>query len=90
MIDQDTGNGARGCDLAIIDTTMDCVDPCGVIRCIRRGANVPMLILSDPKSDQTITARALADGAEDYLFKPIEIVELIFHMETIARVSSTN
>jgi DNA-binding response OmpR family regulator len=86
VIDSDSGHGARGCDLAVVDTAMDSIDSCNIIRSIRRDTNVPVLVLSDPKSDQTITARALANGADDYLFKPIEIIDMIFHMEAVATV----
>jgi DNA-binding response OmpR family regulator len=86
VLDADAPRNARGCDLAVVDTCLDGTDPCSYVRSIRRDSDIPLLVLSDPKGDQSITARALANGANDYLFKPVEIIELIFHMEAIANV----
>jgi DNA-binding response OmpR family regulator len=88
-IESDIPEGIQGCDLAVVDTCAIESDPCRIIRTIRHNSDVPILILSDPRADQTVTAKALADGAVDYLFKPIEIVDMIFHMESSAKVHLT-
>ncbi|XUX00923.1 MAG: response regulator [Dehalogenimonas sp.] len=88
-ITPESGDGARGCDLAVVDTCIGHIDPCSLIQSVKHDANIPILVLSDPKSDQTVTARALASGAEDYLFKPVEIIDMIFHMEAIVRIRLT-
>jgi DNA-binding response OmpR family regulator len=85
-LDGEASHSARGHDLAIVDTTWDAIDPCDVIRTIRHDSDIPVLVLSNPGDDQGVTARALANGADDYLFKPMEIIELIFHMEAVASV----
>jgi len=73
-----------GCDLAIVDINIDHIDVGELIQAIRNHSDVPLLVLSNSKGDQTITARALANGADDYIFKPIEVIDLIFHMEAAA------
>ena len=77
----------RNCDLAIVDTALDEIDAGDVIKAIRRCSDVPLLVLSNSKGDQIITARALANGANDYIFKPLEVIDLIFHMEAAIGVS---
>ncbi len=72
----------RGCDLAIVDTGLDEIDAGDIIKAVRRCSDIPLLVLSNSKGDQIITARALADGADDYIFKPLEVIDLIFHMES--------
>ncbi len=86
MLDSEAPHSARGCDLAIVDTSMDSIDSSDVIHTIRHDSNIPLLVLSNPRGDQGVTARALANGADDYLFKPVEIIELIFHMEAVIGV----
>jgi DNA-binding response OmpR family regulator len=88
-IDSDIPDGIQGCDLAVVDMCVIESDPCLIIRTIRHNSDVPILILSDPKADQKITAKALADGAVDYLFKPIKIVDMIFRMESVTKVHLT-
>jgi len=86
IIDADAPSEAKACDLAVVDTCIDVIDPNEIIQSIRRDSDVPVLILSNDKGDQGVTARALACGADDYVFKPLEIIELIFHMEALAGV----
>ncbi|APV43966.1 Response regulator receiver domain-containing protein [Dehalogenimonas formicexedens] len=83
---RESWTGARDCDLAVVDTSIASIDPCCLIQSVKNDTNIPILVLSDPKSDQTLTARALASGAEDYLFKPVEIIDMIFHMEAAAQI----
>ncbi|MEL7563211.1 response regulator [Dehalogenimonas sp. 4OHTPN] len=86
VTDQEAPSQIKGCDLAIVDTCLDTVDANEIIHQIRRDSEVPVLALSSSKGDQGITARALANGADDYLFKPVEIIELIFHIESVAGI----
>jgi DNA-binding response OmpR family regulator len=59
-----------------------------VINSIRRFSAVPIVFVANPHGDQIDTAFALTQGIVDYLFKPLEIGDVINSVESItSRIS---
>jgi DNA-binding response OmpR family regulator len=80
----------EGCDLAIVDVSMHNFDTVSLVEGIRSCSSLPILVLSSPKDDQTTTARALTHGANDYCFKPVTILDLVFRIENLAKPISVS
>ena len=69
-------------DVIILDLMMPGVDGWTVCREIRSFSQVPILILS-AVVDSDEVARAMAEGASDYLVKPARLEELVTHMNRL-------
>jgi DNA-binding response OmpR family regulator len=69
-------------DVIILDLMMPGVDGWTVCREIRSFSQVPILILS-AVVDSDEVARAMAEGASDYLVKPARLEELVAHMNRL-------
>lgn len=84
--------GPRGIELArqvkpdviILDLLMPDMDGWEVCREIRRFSQVPILVLS-AISKPGMAARALDEGADEYLIKPMNSSVLVAHIKKLAR-----
>jgi DNA-binding response OmpR family regulator len=74
----------NGMDVVILDLLMPEMDGWATCRAIRSISKVPILILSVINKPELV-ARALDDGADDYLVKPVPLTVLIAHLKTLAR-----
>jgi two-component system response regulator MprA len=87
-----TNTGAQGAeivlqsnpDVVILDLIMPEMDGWTTCRAIRSKSEVPILILSVINKPDLV-ARALDDGADDYLVKPVPLNVLIARLNTLAR-----
>ncbi|PPD58052.1 hypothetical protein JP09_007120 [Dehalogenimonas etheniformans] len=78
--------GQDAYDLAIVDG--DLKRPAmGIISRLRKYPNLPLLFVADPHGDQMETAWVLNHGCTDYLFKPINVDDLISTLESMDGVA---
>lgn len=73
-------------DVVILDLIMPEMDGWATCRAIREISQVPILILSVIDKPELV-ARALDEGADDYLVKPVPLNVLIARLKTLARRS---
>ena len=71
-------------DLVVLDLTMPRMDGLEVCRRLRRGVNVPILMLT-ARSAVTDRIVGLDSGADDYLTKPFDFEELLAHVRALLR-----
>jgi DNA-binding response OmpR family regulator len=71
-------------DVIIIDLIMPGMDGWQVCKEIRKFSQVPILVLS-AISNPSLVARALDEGADDYLLKPMPSGVLIAHLKNLTR-----
>lgn len=71
-------------DVVILDLIMPEMDGWATCQAIRSISNVPILILSVINKPDLV-ARALDDGADDYLVKPVPLNVLVARLKTLAR-----
>jgi CheY-like chemotaxis protein len=72
-------------DLILLDVHMPKLDGYEVTRQIRRNVytcDIPVILL-DPHPERIDTLRGLAAGADDYIVKPFDSVELLARIQTI-------
>jgi two-component system response regulator MprA len=71
-------------DLVVLDLTMPRMDGLEVCRRLRRGVNVPILMLTarDAVADRVV---GLDSGADDYLTKPFDFEELLARVRALLR-----
>jgi len=75
-------------DLVVLDVSMPPPDGFEVLRRIRKGSRVPILMLT--VRDSTLDkVRALDLGADDYLTKPFDHLELLARLRALVRRSLT-
>ncbi|MCZ9312780.1 MAG: response regulator [Methanocorpusculum sp.] len=67
-------------DLAILDIMLPGIDGFALMEYMRR-YNIPVLYLT-AKADVGSKIKGLRDGAEDYMVKPFEVLELLVRIET--------
>lgn len=79
------GQGAY--DLIILDVMLPKKDGLDVLREIRRGSDIPVLMLT-AKGDDTDRIKGLEHGADDYLAKPFNPRELLLRVGAILRRGS--
>lgn len=68
-------------DLAILDIMLPGIDGFALMEYMRR-YNIPVLYLT-AKADLGSKIKGLSDGAEDYMVKPFEVLELLVRIEKI-------
>lgn len=68
-------------DLAILDIMLPGVDGFALMEYMRR-YNIPVIYLT-AKADVGSKIKGLRDGAEDYLVKPFEVLELLVRIEKV-------
>lgn len=73
-------------DVVVLDLLMPDMDGWQVCKEIRKFSQVPILVLS-AISKPGMVARALDEGADDYLLKPMPSSMLIAHIKKLARRS---
>jgi len=73
-------------DVVILDLIMPEMDGWATCRAIREISQVPILILSVIDKPELV-ARALDEGADDYLVKPVPLNVLVARLKTLARRS---
>ena len=73
-------------DVVVLDLLMPGMDGWQVCKEIRKFSQVPILVLS-AISKPGMAARALDEGADDYLLKPMPSSMLIAHIKKLARRS---
>jgi len=63
-------------DLAILDIGMPVVDGFGVLKVIREQSTIPVIMLT-AMDESSYLERALAGGADDFMTKPFDRIELM-------------
>jgi len=71
-------------DLVVLDLTMPRMDGLEVCRRLRRGVNIPILMLT-ARSAVADRIVGLDSGADDYLTKPFDFEELLAHVRALLR-----
>jgi DNA-binding response OmpR family regulator len=71
-------------DVIILDLFMPGMDGWQVCKSIRQHSQVPILILSAINKPGTV-AKALDEGADDYLIKPVPSGVLVAHLNNLIR-----
>lgn len=75
----------RKFDLIILDLMLPDIDGLEIVRTLRRrGDTTPILILS-ARGDTNIKVEGLQAGADDYMTKPFELMELLARVQAILR-----
>jgi DNA-binding response OmpR family regulator len=75
-----------GPDVVLLDLNMDGIDGWQACRKIREFSRVPILVLSVLNKPDAV-AKALDEGADDYLIKPVSGGVLIAHLNNLIRRS---
>lgn len=76
--------GETDFDLLVLDMDGAAIDPAEVCRHIRRHSDVPIAILTD-NGDGLDAALVLEAGADDYVRKPVEAIELLARARALIR-----
>ena len=71
-------------DLIILDLGLPDMDGMTILRNVRKWSKVPILVVS-ARSHERDKVEALDAGADDYLTKPFEIIELLARVESVLR-----
>lgn len=74
-------------DLMFLDMGLPDMDGLDVIKRLRQMTNIPVIVVSGNDAVDT-AVKALARGADDYMTKPFEPMELIARVEAITRRTS--
>lgn len=77
-------------DLIVMDVLMPRLDGRGALRILRQGGNWTPVILLTQIGSPAERAMALEEGADDYLNKPFEPVELVARIRAVLRRSRPN
>ncbi|GFN33469.1 response regulator transcription factor [Paenibacillus xylaniclasticus] len=75
-------------DLVIVDIMMPRLDGIEVIKQIRQGSSVPVIVMSAKDSDVD-KAIGLGFGADDYIAKPFSLIELSARIKAAIRRATT-
>ena len=73
-------------DLVILDLGLPDMDGSEIIRSVRAWSRMPIIIIS-ARSAEIDKASALDMGADDYLTKPVDLDELLLHVQALLRRS---
>lgn len=71
----------HGYDLALLDIMLPGLDGFGLLEHMNR-YNIPVIFLT-AKADVSSKIKGLRDGAEDYIVKPFEVLELLVRIEKV-------
>lgn len=74
----------REAEMILLDLGLPDMDGLEVLRKLRQVTDCPVLVLT-ARDDERSVVRGLRLGADDYLVKPIRLVELLARIETVAR-----
>lgn len=72
-------------DLMLLDVMLPGLDGVQVAQRIRQNSNTPIIMLT-AKSDTTDVVKGLEAGADDYVSKPFEVVELMARIRARLRM----
>jgi len=87
QLDDKIQGSLSGFDLFIVDSGLGC-STARIKKLCDNLPGIPLLYIADPHGDQLDTASAILSlGTADYLFKPLEIGELISMIEAITTSS---
>ena len=75
-------------DLVILDLGLPDIDGVDVIRQVRTGSEVPIIVLS-ARHDSDDKVEALDEGADDYISKPFGMDELLARVRSAVRRAAT-
>jgi len=78
----------RTVDLVLLDEAVPKVDFLDVIREIKSSYTLPLFVISN-KADPPCKVTSLELGADDYIYKPIDINELVARVKSSLRLVST-
>lgn len=73
-------------DLMILDVMMPQLDGMAVVRAVRKGSQIPILMLS-AKTDDLDKIQGLVQGADDYVTKPFNPLEVMARVKSLLRRS---
>lgn len=76
-------------DLMLLDVMLPGLDGVQVAQRIRQNSNTPIIMLT-AKSDTTDVVKGLEAGADDYVSKPFEVVELMARIRARLRMPKVN
>lgn len=76
--------GHRRHDVILLDLGLPDMDGLEVLRKLRQVTQVPILILT-ARDDERSVVLGLRSGADDYLVKPVKLVELLARIEAVTR-----
>jgi DNA-binding response OmpR family regulator len=71
-------------DLMLVDLMLGRMDGFGVIRAVRRGHDLPIVVVS-ARSDTHDIVAALEAGADDYVTKPFQVKEITARLRALRR-----
>ncbi len=74
-------------DLVFLDMGLPDMDGLEVLRQIRKSSDVPVIVVSGNDTKESVV-KALAIGADDYITKPFEPIELMARVEAVTRRAS--
>ena len=80
--------GIAAPDMMIVDLMLGSMDGFAVIREVRRGHDLPVVVVSARADTQDIVA-ALEAGADDYVTKPFQIREITARLRALRRRTAT-
>lgn len=81
LLIQHAKQGTEHFDLALVDVMLPKIDGFALLEPLRQ-AEIPMIFLT-AKGDLESKLKGLRGGAEDYMVKPFEILELLVRMEKV-------
>ena len=80
-------------DVILLDTAMPCMDGPVICRKIKQNellADIPVILLTDIKIDPEGDIKALEMGAEGFLAKPFNEIELIAQIKAMAKIKQSH
>jgi two-component system KDP operon response regulator KdpE len=75
---------SNSADLMLLDMGLPDIDGIEVLRQIRKHTEIPVIVVSGNKVTESV-AKALLIGADDYITKPFEAIELIARVRAVTR-----
>ena len=79
--------GTDDADLVFLDMGLPDMDGLDVLRQLRKSSDVPVIVVSGNDTTESVV-KALAIGADDYITKPFEPIELMARVEAVTRRAS--
>ncbi|WP_018681794.1 response regulator transcription factor [Actinokineospora enzanensis] len=74
----------RDADVVLLDLGLPDIDGLDVLRRLRKVAPTPVVVLT-ARGDERSVVRGLRLGADDYLVKPVRLIELLARVEAVTR-----
>ncbi len=80
-------------DVVLLDITMpglDGFDVCKILKTNVKTSSIPVIFLTAQKKDRESRIKALEVGAEGFLTKPFDEIELVSHLRAMAKIKAAN